>query len=94
MSWSFVIDAPGKNVTICAYVLTAQSFATVPAVLRRLYDRDVTRTAHSSILFSNGTAASHPKLLLTLWCGPILGREGGHGIAEYMNTKLIAFGGI
>ncbi len=23
-----------------------------------------------------------------------LGREGGHGINEYVNTKLIAFGGI
>jgi len=23
-----------------------------------------------------------------------LGREGGHGIAEYMNTKLIVFGGL
>jgi len=23
-----------------------------------------------------------------------LGREGGHGIEEYMNTKLIVFGGL
>ena len=25
---------------------------------------------------------------------PCTGREGGHGIEEYMNVKLIAFGGL
>ena len=24
----------------------------------------------------------------------VVGREGGHGIEEYMNVKLIAFGGL
>ena len=29
-----------------------------------------------------------------LMCDVIVGREGGHGIEEYMNTKFIAFGGL
>jgi hypothetical protein len=26
--------------------------------------------------------------------GVVEGREGGHGIDEYLNTKLIVFGGL
>lgn len=26
--------------------------------------------------------------------GGFIGREGGHGIEEYLNQKLIAFGGL